>query len=83
MITKTEVAREPNLWEGIYFFPDAATENRFMATVIEGRKTKTIGLFSSLQEAVDERSRYIGNHTNMRTRETATFPKFETRPING
>jgi len=85
LITGTEVQKEPNLWEGIYFYPDAAPESRFMATVVEGRRTKTIGLFESLEKAVDARNRYVECHENTRTRlhkEFATYmdPNLETRP---
>ena len=62
MITETERVKEPNLWEGIFFFPDAAPESRFMATVIEGRRTKTIGLFADLESAVEARNRFVEYH---------------------
>jgi hypothetical protein len=64
LITETERVKEPNLWEGIFFFPDAAPESRFMATVIEGRRTKTIGLFANLESAVAARQSYLQGSQN-------------------
>jgi hypothetical protein len=63
VITET-AAREPNLWEGIYFYPDAAPDSKFMATTIEHRKTKTIGLFPTLEGAVTARQTYLQGIAN-------------------
>ena len=57
-----------------------------MVTVVEGRKTRTLGLFPDLESAVAARARYIEYHaaiTQTRTRETAIHPQnYEARPLH-
>jgi hypothetical protein len=86
LITETERVKEPNRWEGIFYYPDAAPESKFVATVIEGRRTRTIGLFANLESAVEARARFVEYHANTDKRfeprkEYATFvdPNLETR----
>jgi hypothetical protein len=81
---ESEVAKERNPYEGILYISDAAPERRFVATAVEGRKSRTLGYFESLEQAVAARDRYIEYHANKRfepRKEYATYvdPNLETR----